>query len=114
MSTIGLADACDVWVCIWQPMLELSFGILIAPSLLPQDFSSPKLKHKQHWNSFTTAFFVPLEKVLADLEARDAVVVDPVQAEALLKQPLRCHRCQAVMRNMPDLRSHVVACLARS
>lgn len=71
------------------------------------------MKTKQHWNSFTTAFFIPLERVLLDLEAGDAVAVDPGQAEALLKQPLRCHKCQAAMRNMPDLKSHIVACTAR-
>ena len=93
-------------------IIHLLLCCLFLSPLPPQDFDSPKLKNKQHWNSFTTAFFVPLDKVLLDLEARDAVAMDPVQAEALLKQPLRCHKCQAAARNMPDLKSHIVACMA--
>lgn len=94
-------------------MVDLLLCCLPLLALPPQDFDSPKLRNKQHWNSFTTAFFVPLDKVLLDLEARDAVAVDPVQAEALLKQPLRCHKCQTAVRNMPDLKTHIVACMAR-
>ena len=106
-----VAIACDVCMCTH---VGAFLGAAHVPSSLPQDFVSPKLKHKQHWNSFTTSFFVPLEKVLTDLEARDAVEVDRARAEALLKQPLRCHHCQEVMKNMPDLKSHIVACMVRS
>ncbi|CAL5220154.1 g2117 [Coccomyxa viridis] len=109
----------------WMASIETSEGFQMGfhsvPSMdhlhmhvISKDFNSPKLKTKQHWNSFTTAFFIPLEQVLLDLEAKDPVAVDPVQAEALLKQPLRCHKCQAAMRNMPDLKSHVVACTVRA
>ena len=101
-----MRPACAFLVC-FQCLLLRSFSP-------PQDFDSPKLKTKQHWNSFTTAFFIPLEEVLLHLEARDAVAVDRVQAEALLKQPLRCHKCQAAMKNMPDLKSHIAACTAGS
>lgn len=75
-----------------------------------QDFISPKLKHKQHWNSFTTAFFVPVDKVLADLEARGSAAVNIAQAEALLKLPLRCHWCHAEQKNMPALKLHISTC----
>ena len=78
-----------------------------------QDFTSPALKHKKHWNSFTTAFFVPLDKVLLDLEVRNAVAVDIAQAEALLKTPLQCHKCQTGMQNMPKLKAHIMACKRR-
>ena len=78
-----------------------------------QDFTSPGLKLKKHWNSFTTAFFVPLDKVLLDLEARNAVAVDIAQAEALLKSSLQCHKCQTGMQNMPKLKAHITACKGR-
>ena len=110
-SALGVSNA----RCFFLPRPAHALSFRAAKSFpSAQDFNSPKLKTKQHWNSFTTAFFIPLEQVLLDLEAKDAVAVDPVQAEALLKQPLRCHKCQAAMRNMPDLKSHIMACTVRA
>lgn len=75
-----------------------------------QDFNSAKLRSKQHWNSFTTAFFVGIDKVLQDLEADKAVVMEPAHAEALLRQPLRCHLCQRDQNTMPALKVHINQC----
>ena len=75
-----------------------------------QDFNSAKLKSKQHWNSFTTAFFVGIDKVLQDLEADKAVVMEPAHAEAMLRQPLRCHWCQRDQKNVPTLKDHIIQC----
>jgi aprataxin len=72
-----------------------------------QDFDSDKLKHKQHWNSFTTAFFIPMDKVLLDLETKGCLRIDALQAKALLNLPLRCHRCQAEQQSMAALKSHI-------
>ncbi len=75
-----------------------------------QDFDSDRLKTKQHWNSFTTAFLLPLAAVRADLLAHGRVGVDRAAAEALLKVPLRCNRCGAAQANMPKLKAHISAC----
>ena len=87
--------------------------ILFTVGCCPQDFDSDKLKHKQHWNSFTTAFFIPMDKVLLDLETQGCVGIDVSQAEALLKLPLHCHRCQAEQKNMPALKLHITAAACR-
>ncbi len=75
-----------------------------------QDFDSDRLKTKQHWNSFTTAFLLPLSAVRADLLAHGRVAVDRAAADALLKAPLRCNRCGAAQSNMPKLKAHIRAC----
>ena len=77
-----------------------------------QDFHSPKMRTKQHWNSFTTAFFRPLAAVRQELQAHGRAAVDRAAAEALLKQDLRCHMCRAVHSNMPALKRHIVQCAA--
>ena len=76
----------------------------------PQDFDSPSLKTKQHWNSFTTPFFRLLADVKAELQAKGKISIDAAAAEALLKTDLKCHWCKAVMRNMPTLKAHIVSC----
>jgi aprataxin len=43
--------------------------------VISQDFSAPGLKNKKHWNSFTTAFFVPIRTLIADIEAAGKVTV---------------------------------------
>jgi len=35
--------------------------------VISKDFDSEFLKTKKHWNSFTTAFFLPVDDVLATL-----------------------------------------------
>lgn len=37
------------------------------------DFDSPCLKHKTHWNSFTTAFFRQLDSVVEELQSNGQV-----------------------------------------
>ena len=78
-----------------------------------QDLDSPKLRTKQHWNSFTTRFFRPLADVRQELQAHGSVSVDRAAAEALLKADLRCHWCRAAQSNMPALKRHIVACSHR-
>jgi aprataxin len=80
--------------------------------ILSDDFDSEWLKTKKHWNSYTSAFFLPLDDVLAGLQRGQPVVVDPSAAEALLKQALACHRCGAALANMPKLKQHIASCAA--
>ncbi|EKU20534.1 aprataxin, partial [Nannochloropsis gaditana CCMP526] len=78
------------------------------PSLRPlhihivsQDFDSPALKTKRHWNSFTTPFFLDLLQVETALQIHGKVTVRHEDAEALLKLSLRCHACGAVQKTIP-------------
>ncbi|KAJ3298334.1 hypothetical protein HK104_010799 [Borealophlyctis nickersoniae] len=78
--------------------------------VISQDFSSPALKNKKHWNSFTTEFFKPFEDVRAMLDSQGKVAFDPPTYEAMLKGPLKCHRCKAEARNLPELKKHIAEC----
>lgn len=75
-----------------------------------QDFDSTGLKHKKHWNSFTTAFFMDLATAVATLATNSCLDIDVQAAEAMLKQDLHCHICGRTIKNMPTLKSHIQLC----
>ncbi len=94
--------------------LEFRHGYHASPSMarlhmhiISQDFVSPCLKNKKHWNSFTTEFFVEAEQVIELLESKGEVQFDKSRFEEFLKLPLRCHKCEAVPINMPKLKAHL-------
>ena len=74
---------------------------------ISQDLDSPCLKHKKHWNSFTTGFFIDAEEIIAMLESKGRVEIDRAKYEALLKTPLQCHVCHVELPNMPRLKEHI-------
>lgn len=43
--------------------------------VISQDFISPSLKNKKHWNSFTTEFFIDVEEIERILEKQGEVKV---------------------------------------
>jgi aprataxin len=43
--------------------------------VISQDFDSPSLKTKKHWNSFTSAFFVDAHTFLDKLKKEGAIKV---------------------------------------
>ena len=75
--------------------------------VISQDFDSPCLKTKKHWNSFTSDFFVNAEQVISMLESSGKVCFNTEQYERQLKLPLKCHVCQVELPNMPKLKSHL-------
>ena len=100
-----------------MPGLRFRLGYHSIPSLQPlhlhlisEDFHSPALKTKKHWQSFTSAFFLDAAQVEAMLREQGRVTVDKVKAEALLKEPLRCHGCGGEQKNMPTLKQHLTQC----
>ncbi|XP_056103212.1 aprataxin isoform X2 [Rhinichthys klamathensis goyatoka] len=74
--------------------------------VISQDFDSPCLKNKKHWNSFTTDYFVESQDVVAMLE-RDGKVTVKEGASELLKLPLRCHACRKEQPTIPKLKEHL-------
>ncbi|KAI5087846.1 aprataxin isoform X1 [Silurus meridionalis] len=74
--------------------------------VISQDFDSPCLKNKKHWNSFTTDYFINSQDVIAMLE-RDGRVSVKDGAGELLKLPLRCHVCREEQTTMPKLKEHI-------
>nr|XP_053649638.1 aprataxin-like [Cherax quadricarinatus] len=76
--------------------------------MISQDFDSPCLKTKRHWNSFNTRYFLDSADVIRCLEERGMVVtMTPIAGEKLLDQPLKCHKCIYSPQNMPKLKQHL-------
>ncbi|XP_051983577.1 aprataxin isoform X1 [Xyrauchen texanus] len=74
--------------------------------VISQEFDSPCLKNKKHWNSFTTDYFIESEDVVAMLEHHGKVTVKEGMSE-LLKLPLRCHVCRKEQSTIPKLKEHL-------
>lgn len=104
--------------------------------VISTDFNSPSLKTKKHWNSFTTEYFIPHEgkpriftPIFAEWMYQCSIIsfvifcselvrrievdgkvskLNPTVAANLLKAPMKCHRCNATLKNIPDLKSHLL------
>ncbi|KAJ0979378.1 hypothetical protein J5N97_014852 [Dioscorea zingiberensis] len=76
--------------------------------VISQDFDSPHLKNKKHWNSFTTAFFRDSADVIEEIEKSGRATLN--DDEKLLLMELRCHRCKSAHPNIPRLKSHIANC----
>ncbi|XP_029286676.1 aprataxin isoform X2 [Cottoperca gobio] len=74
--------------------------------VISQDFDSPCLKNKKHWNSFTTDYFMESHDVIQMLETNGRVTVKEGSSE-LLKLPLRCHVCRKEFPTIPALKEHL-------
>ncbi|XP_061585669.1 aprataxin [Cololabis saira] len=74
--------------------------------VISQDFDSPCLKHKKHWNSFTTDYFMESHDVIQMLETNGKVVVKEGTSD-MLKLPLRCHVCHKELSTIPALKEHL-------
>jgi aprataxin len=96
-----------------MPGRRVQIGVHAVPSMMAFhvhvmtcDFVSDSLKNKKHWNSFTTAFFVPLETLIRVLERDGAFHVDEHASEELLRGEMACPRCGAVLPTIPAVKKH--------
>ncbi|ORX48987.1 HIT-like protein [Piromyces finnis] len=94
--------------------LDFQVGFHAIPSMnqvhmhvITGDFISPSLKNKKHWNSFTTEFFLKPSFIIKQLENYGSIKIDKQHYETILKRPLKCHKCNQEMKNMPTLKSHL-------
>lgn len=55
-----------------------------------------------------------LTQVIEEVRVHGRVHINVEAAEQLLKADLRCHKCAKVIKNMPELKSHIQACKAQS
>lgn len=78
--------------------------------VISQDFESKHLKHKKHWNSFTTAFFRNSVDVIDEVSINGKATLK--DDDKLLSMELRCHRCRSAHPNIPRLKSHISSCQA--
>ncbi|KAJ1699030.1 hypothetical protein LUZ63_007542 [Rhynchospora breviuscula] len=99
-----------------DPSLHFRLGYHSVPSMrqlhlhvISQDFDSPSLKNKKHWNSFNTAFFRDSVDVIDEIEEHGSA---KLSSEKLLEMELRCHRCKSAHPNIPKLKSHIAKCRA--
>ncbi|XP_010875305.1 aprataxin [Esox lucius] len=99
--------------CPEHDLLKFRLGYHAIPSMshvhlhvISQDFDSPCLKNKKHWNSFTTDYFIDSEEVIGMLE-KDGRFTLQEGTEELLKLPLRCHVCGAELSTIPKLKEHL-------
>ncbi|XP_008935864.1 PREDICTED: aprataxin, partial [Merops nubicus] len=99
--------------CPARESLEFRLGYHAVPSMsqlhlhvISQDFDSPALKTKKHWNSFTTDYFLNSEDVIEMVRSKGKVIVKDNVSE-LLKLPLRCHRCKQQLSTIPQLKEHL-------
>lgn len=97
-----------------QHQLDFKFGYHAIPSMTPlhihiisQDFDSPSLKTKKHWNSFTTSFFLLSTNVIQELEKKNSITLNKELYESFLTSPLQCHKCSYYPKHMPDLKQHL-------
>ncbi|XP_060915093.1 aprataxin isoform X2 [Labrus mixtus] len=99
--------------CPHKSSLRFRKGYHAIPSMshvhlhvISQDFDSPCLKNKKHWNSFTTDYFIESHDVIQMLETDGKVAVTEGTSE-LLKLPLRCHMCRKELPTIPALKEHL-------
>ncbi|KAM9507722.1 aprataxin [Guaruba guarouba] len=99
--------------CPARESLEFRLGYHAIPSMsqlhlhvISQDFDSPTLKTKKHWNSFTTDYFLNSQDVIEMVRSKGKVMVKGDVSE-LLKLPLRCHRCKQHLSTVPQLKEHL-------
>jgi aprataxin len=45
--------------------------------VISQDFNSPSLKNKKHWNSFTSAFFLDSVDVMEEIDQQGSATISP-------------------------------------
>ncbi|XP_048217955.1 aprataxin isoform X2 [Perognathus longimembris pacificus] len=74
--------------------------------VISQDFDSPCLKNKKHWNSFNTEYFLESKAIIKMVQEAGKVTVQDGTSE-LLKLPLRCHECQQLLPSIPQLKEHL-------
>ncbi|WOO77380.1 Aprataxin [Vanrija pseudolonga] len=107
------------------PPLPRLAGFHAVPSMrhlhlhvMSNDLASPSLKTKKHYNSFRPdhGFFISLAEVESwcsdpGVAERQAGMLE--SREQLLRDPLVCFKCHAEFRNMPLLKEHLEAELAK-
>lgn len=94
--------------------LEFKAGFHAIPSLklihlhiISQDFISPCLKTKKHWNSFNTPFFVPCKDVMKQLGELGKVTFDKKTYEDMEDQELTCPKTGKKFKSMPSLKKYL-------
>ncbi|KAF9981038.1 hypothetical protein BGZ75_007696 [Mortierella antarctica] len=74
------------------------------------EFCADALKKKQHWNSFTTPFFLNPQFVIDTIQTEGSFSLTAQQTEdfkAMISRDLKCNQCNERPKNMPALKRHL-------
>ncbi|RLN99339.1 hypothetical protein DYB28_006607 [Aphanomyces astaci] len=96
---------------------DLQVGFHSVPSMrqlhlhvVSTDFSSPSLKHKKHWHSFTTTFFKPLADVLSTIDSTGQIAMRCERERELLEATMIvCNQCATMFKTLPQLKRHLIS-----
>ena len=99
-----------------EPNTPFRFGYHAIPSLnrlhlhiVSQDFDSPKLWKRHHWNTFNTEYFMDSSKVIEGIEKDGKIEVDDKAYEELLTLRMHCNfkECHERFDDIYDLKDHL-------
>ncbi|KAM9986093.1 hypothetical protein ACTFIZ_004347 [Dictyostelium cf. discoideum] len=81
--------------------------------IISNDYNTKYLKNNKHWNSFTTEFYVPFDKILNELKSNGQVKIDQVKYNSILSQIKKCPICKEENKNLENLKDHYTKCLEK-
>lgn len=79
--------------------------------ILSNDFVSPFMKTKKHWNSFTTDYFVFSKEIddwlLTKGKSIDDMLPNDSVIKSMLSVSLKCPKCNRICNNMTLMNTHI-------
>jgi len=94
--------------------ISFRMGFHAVPSLkqlhmhvISEDFNSPCLNSKKHWNSFTTEFFISTDNFIKILDQKGKIEFDKTTYNAYLKAPLKHWESTQIFPTLPKLKLHL-------
>lgn len=76
--------------------------------IISDDLVSTSLKTRYHWNSFTTSFFITIERVIMDIETNGHFKIDHQEQKRILdSKTLHCHRCSFNASSIARIKDHL-------
>ncbi|KAN0026356.1 hypothetical protein ACTFIV_007340 [Dictyostelium citrinum] len=81
--------------------------------IISNDYNTKYLKNNKHWNSFTTEFYVPFDKILNELKSNGQVKIDQIKYNSILSQIKKCPICKEENKNLDNLKDHYKKCLEK-
>ena len=96
-----------------EPDLKFRFGYHAVPSMnrlhlhvVSQDFDSPRMKTKHHWNTFNTDYFMDSSAVIEKLKLHSRIVLDEEHYQKVLELPMKCNWCTKTFEDIDRLKYH--------
>lgn len=82
--------------------------------VISQDFETIYIRKKEHWNAYTTEYFIDVDSIIAILEKDGKVVIDQKHMMSVLYGSMHCPNCGTQLGNVGDVKRHVkTGCLER-